>query len=83
MAHYDLGALLVEKGEPMAGIGHLRVVVDAKPDFAEGHYNLGLAYWMTGAASDARREMESAFRLNPKDKQIRRLRELMNGDSGP
>ena len=83
MAHYDLGAFLVEKGRLTEGITHLRAAVDKKPDFAEGHYNLGLAYWMAGAESEARRELEAAFGLDPADQQIRRLRELMIGDTAP
>jgi tetratricopeptide (TPR) repeat protein len=77
MAHYDLGALFIQKGELQAGMDHLRRVVHAKPDFAEGHYNLALAHWMSGAYDDARREIDTAFRLNPKDEQTERLRKLM------
>jgi ferredoxin len=77
MAHYDLGALLVQKGELQPGAEHLRCVVGTKPDFAEGHYNLALAHWMSGAYDDARREIDAAFRLNPKDEQTERLRTLM------
>lgn len=83
MAHYDLGALLITRREYSEGIMHLRAAIGAKPDFAEGHYNLGLAYWMAGDESEARREMESAFRLNPNDEQIRRLHGLMSGETMP
>lgn len=83
LAHYDLGALLVQKSEFAEGIEHLRASVNARPEFAEGHYNLGLALWMTGAQVEARHEMEAAFRLDSQDEQIRRLYGLMLGESGP
>jgi polyferredoxin len=81
MAHYDLGALLIEKGDLTSGIGHLRIAVDVRPDFAEGHYNLGLAYWMSGAEDMARRAIESAFAINSTDEQIRRLHQAITATS--
>lgn len=77
MAHYDLGALLLEKGLRNAGVEHLRQVTELKPDFADGHYNLALALWMSGEYNDARREINAAFDLNPTDQQTVQLRNLM------
>ena len=77
MAHYDLGALLLEKGQQAPAVEHLRRATLLKPDFAEGHYNLALAYWMSGTYDDARREIDVAFQLNPDDEQTQRLRGLM------
>lgn len=83
MAHYDLGALLIEQGEVAEGIYHLRSAVNGRPDFADGHYNLGLAHWMMGAEDEARRELDTAFRLNPEDKEVRTLHGLMHGIARP
>jgi Flp pilus assembly protein TadD len=36
-----------------------------KPDYAEAHYNLGLALIEAGKPVEARAEMEKAYRLAP------------------
>jgi Flp pilus assembly protein TadD len=83
MAHYDLGALLLNQNNRNAAIDHLRRATELKPDFSDGHYNLALALWMSGAYDAARREINAAFELNPADDQTTRLRAMMTQASPP
>lgn len=78
LAEYDLGALLLKNGQTTAGIHHLRRATQLKPDFADGHYNLGVALWMSGSYDDARREIDMALKLNPGDQQTQQIHQLMN-----
>lgn len=43
VAHHNLAVALYAKGEHAAATGKYREAVRFDPDFAEGHYGLGLA----------------------------------------
>jgi Flp pilus assembly protein TadD len=43
--------------------------VTDRPTFAEAHYNLGVAVFMSGRPADAVAHMRDSVRLNPNDPQ--------------
>ena len=67
-AHYNLGNIFVAlPGRVPDAIREYRSALRIKPDFAEGHTNLGLALAMNGELSEAVAETETAVRLQPDD----------------
>ena len=67
MAHYNLGIVLSEQGEPDGAIDHYRRAVELRPDYAEAHYNLGRLLVEKGEAEDAIAHYERAAAINPND----------------
>ena len=67
MAHYNLGVVLSEQGEPDQAIEHYRQAVALRPDYAEAHYNLGRLLVNLGQLNDAVAHYERAAAINPGD----------------
>jgi protein O-mannosyl-transferase len=67
MAHYNLGIVLSEQGEPDQAIEHYRQAVALRPDYAEAHYNLGRLLVNLGQLNDAVVHYERAVAINPGD----------------
>jgi len=67
MAHYNLGIVLSEQGEPDQAIEHYRQAVALRPDYAEAHYNLGRLLVNLGQLNDAVAHYERATAINPAD----------------
>jgi len=67
MAHYNLGIVLSEQGEPDQAIEHYRQAVALRPDYAEAHYNLGRLLVNLGQLNDAVAHYERAVAINPAD----------------
>jgi len=67
MAHYNLGIVLSEQGEPDQAIEHYRQAVALRPDYAEAHYNLGRLLVNLGQLNDAVAHYEKAVAINPAD----------------
>src|SRR5262249_18441701 len=67
MAHYNLGIVLSEQGEPDQAIEHYRQAVALRPDYAEAHYNLGRLLAQKGRLDDAVTHYEKALKINPAD----------------
>jgi tetratricopeptide (TPR) repeat protein len=67
MAHYNLGIVLSEQGEPDQAIEHYRQAVALRPDYAEAHYNLGRLLVNLGQLNDAVAHYERAAAINPSD----------------
>lgn len=81
-AHFETGFHL-QSGDPaplskwagvLAAAGHLaealaahEKVIRGWPDFADGHFNYGVALTQLGRTTDATREFETAVRLQPDD----------------
>jgi tetratricopeptide (TPR) repeat protein len=63
--HLRAGAPLLDRGDAVAAIPHLRKAVDKKPDFAEAWYLLGLAYEQTEATADKIKAWERVCALDP------------------
>ncbi len=60
-----IGRTLTAKGRIPEAIRVFEYVVRIKPDYAEGHNDLGFAFWQAGKQQDAVREYEHALRLKP------------------
>ena len=67
-AHYNLGNLFVRIGPRLPdAIREYQATLRIKPDFAEAHANLGLAFVKSARLPDAVEELETALRYDPKD----------------
>jgi len=67
-AHYNLGNIYVRIGQRLPdAIREYQATLRIRPDFAEAHANLGLAFERSGRFPDAVVELETALRYQPKD----------------
>ena len=66
-AHYLLGALLGQHGEPAAAVGHLQQAIAAKADFCDAHAALGNVYLALGERAAATASYEQAVRLDARN----------------
>ncbi|HYB42612.1 MAG TPA: tetratricopeptide repeat protein [Candidatus Methylomirabilis sp.] len=64
-AHYNLGVLLVGRGEFAEAAAHYRSALAIEPGFAEAHNNLGVALTELGQRDDAIRHYREALRIKP------------------
>src|SRR5262245_38661745 len=62
-----LAALAVQLQEPRLGEMFSRTALAARPGFAAAHGQLGASFNLSGRFADARRELEEAIRLEPRD----------------
>ncbi len=60
-----IGRTLTAKGRMPEAIRVFEYVVRIKPDYAEGHNDLGFAFWQVGKQPEAIREYEHALLLKP------------------
>jgi adenylate cyclase len=68
MAHFALGRVLIDSGEIEMAIGEMLTAIAINPNFAWGHYGLGLAYHFgAGQAEQALPHYDTALRLSPRD----------------
>jgi adenylate cyclase len=67
MAHFSLGRVLLFGGEAEMAIGEMQSAISINPNFAWGHYGLGLSYYYgLGQADEAIPPLSAAIRLNPR-----------------
>ena len=71
-AHYNLGYLFLERGENWRAIPHLRRAVVCRPDFADAHFNLGVAYERIGERPQPSDTGRDTSRLNRTERGRRR-----------
>jgi Tfp pilus assembly protein PilF len=50
-------------------------VLKLKPDFVEGHFALGVAYFNKGMKEESKRELETALKINPDHQRARKVLE--------
>lgn len=67
LAHQNLGALLVDGGEPGAALAHLAAALRARPDVADIWYNVGCAHLARRAWPAAVDALRQAIALDPGD----------------
>jgi tetratricopeptide (TPR) repeat protein len=65
LAHYNLGVILHNRGNPLEAIGHYEQALRLKPDLAEPHYNWGNALADLGRLGEAVAQYQEALRLRP------------------
>ena len=63
--HYNLGCLLVKRGEIDRAVEHYVESVRINPSYAEARTNLGSALYQEGRSSEALVQFEAALRIDP------------------
>jgi tetratricopeptide (TPR) repeat protein len=61
IAENDLGAALVNMGQPDLATPHFQAAVEYMPDYATAHYNLGLMFQKQNRLDEAANEYKSAL----------------------
>ena len=67
VVHNNLGALLFDRGQVEAALGHYQDALAAYPDYADAHGNLGNALLSLGRADEALAHYRQAVALRPDD----------------
>ena len=77
-AQYQMGVLKQNEGNWAGSIGNLETAIALKPDLAQAHYRLALAYWRTGRKQDGQAEMElqKKYAKQEKEDMDKRLRQI-------
>ena len=65
MAHNNLGAVLLQKGQRDDAIAHFRQAIEIKQDEASAHSNLGNAFLQEGALEEAIDQYQRALEIKP------------------
>ena len=82
----DLGACLVQGGQPEAGLAEFERVLKATPDQRNALFNRGVALLHLGRPTEAVATWEDLLRRHPDDAQLQRLRgriEEIRGAAAP
>ncbi len=66
-AHFNLGTIYMQRGEPDLAQAHLLQAISLKPDFAEAYANLGILYDHTGRGGEAVSLLNQAISLDPEN----------------
>jgi tetratricopeptide (TPR) repeat protein len=77
-AQYEMGLLKQDEGNWTGSVSNLETAVKLKPDLAQAHYRLALAYWRTGRKQEAQAQMALQKQYSQQEKKDldRRLREI-------
>jgi len=77
-AQYQMGLLKQEGGDWRESIPNLESAVKLKPDLAQAHYRLALAYWRLGRKVEAQAQMELQKQYAQRERQDldQRLRQI-------
>ncbi len=68
----DWGNCLLRQRRPEDAITKYERAIEVRPDFADAHFNLGLALEAVGRSDEARRSYAEAARLDPQNDEARR-----------
>jgi regulator of sirC expression with transglutaminase-like and TPR domain len=73
-----MGVLKQNELDWQGSVGYLERAVALKPEDAQAHYHLALAYWRTGHRADGQREMElhRKYASQEKEQLDQRLRQI-------
>ena len=71
LAHNNLSDDLIRQGHFQEAMAHGKEVLRLRPDYSDGHYNMGIILEKTGDADGARDQYRQALELNPRDAKIR------------
>ncbi len=77
-AQYHMGLLKQDEGDWTGSVSNLETAVKKKPDFAQAHYRLALAYWRVGRKQEAQAQMELQKQYSRQEQEDldRRLRQI-------
>jgi len=77
-AQFELGLWLQNESQWKESVQPLETALALKPNYAQAHYRLALAYWRTGRKQDAQREMDlqKKFSAQQKEDLDQRLRQI-------
>lgn len=77
-AQFQMGLVMQDEKDWKGSIPFLERAVKLKPDYAQAHYRLGLAYWRAGRKQDAQVQMElqKKFARQEQEDLDRRLRQI-------
>lgn len=77
-AYFQMGVLQQTKGEWDKSIANLQAAIKLKPDLAEAHYRLALAYWRAGRKTEAREQiaLQKQYHQQQQDDLDHRLRQI-------
>jgi Tfp pilus assembly protein PilF len=65
-AHYNLGYLMLERGEARGSTGHFERALEGDPRFADAHFNLAMAWEQVGERARARPHWKKYLDIEPK-----------------
>ncbi|MCU0691063.1 MAG: tetratricopeptide repeat protein, partial [Polyangiaceae bacterium] len=65
-AHYNLGYLMLERGDPSTAVTFFQAAIAADPSFADAHFNLAMAYEHLGNVQSARPYWRRYVELEPR-----------------
>ena len=72
-----LGLIYIKKNLTDEGVRVLKDLIVRKPDRALFHVHLAMAYYQKGDKKNARKELDTAARLKPSDRDQARIKEMM------
>ncbi len=64
---YNVGTLLMNKGELESAVAHFQAALKTHPRYADAHNNLGSAWFKLGRVADAKSQFAKAVSLDPKN----------------
>ncbi len=65
LAHFNLGVVLLEKGNVDEAIGQFEQALQSEPGYADSHFNLGVALLKKGKVDEAIGQFEQALQSEP------------------
>ncbi len=77
-AQYQMGVLKQNQGDWAGSVSNMEAAIALKPDLAQAHYRLALAFWRTGRKQDAQVQMDLQKKYSQQAEQdlSRRLRQI-------
>jgi tetratricopeptide (TPR) repeat protein len=75
---YRLSRLLLDSGNPLGAREELEKVLQARPGFVEAQGSLGLAHYLAGDATEARRVWRAALERQPENTRIEAYLAMMD-----
>lgn len=75
---YRLARLMLDAGNPLGAREELERVLQARPGFVEAQASLGLAYYLSGDAAEARRVWRDALDRQPENSRVEAYLAMMD-----
>ncbi|HWT65212.1 MAG TPA: tetratricopeptide repeat protein [Terracidiphilus sp.] len=84
-AQYQMAVLKQDENSWPDSIPYLERAIALKPDYAQAHYHLALAYWRSGCKQEAQQQMDLQKKYSQQEQQDldQRLRQIVTFRMGP